>query len=195
MHRKEESEGGSTYAVAWAFLLFAIVAVATYIVTGSPLEPDTPSVSVTGAGIYSVNGGIQVEPEFAAVLLGLVIYTGAFIAEIVRGGIQALPKGQGEAAAALGLSSYQRLTLIILPQALRIIIPPVTNQYLNLTKNSSLAVLVAYADLVFVGRLIINKAGHAVPMFLVILATYMVMNYIISSFMNYLNSRVQLVGR
>lgn len=195
LHRKEESEGGSTYAVAWAFLLFAIVAVATYIVTGSPLEPDTPSVSVTGAGIYSVNGGIQVEPEFAAVLLGLVIYTGAFIAEIVRGGIQALPKGQGEAAAALGLSSYQRLTLIILPQALRIIIPPLTNQFLNLTKNSSLAVVIGYPEIIFVGNTMINKIGHAAPVYLMIFATYLMLSLLISMAMNAFNRSVQLTGR
>ena len=195
LHRKEEVEGGSRHAVMWAFLLFAGVAVVTYLVTGTPLEPDTPSVGITGANIYNVNGGIQVEPEFAAVLLGLVIYTGAFIAEIVRGGIQALPKGQNEAAAALGLSAYQRLTLIILPQALRIIIPPLTNQFLNLTKNSSLAVVIGYPEIIFVGNTMINKIGHAAPIYLMIFGTYLVLSLVISVAMNSFNRSVQLAGR
>ena len=195
LHRKEEQQGGSKHAVAWAFLLFAIVAVVTFMLTGTPLEPDTPSVVITGANIYSVRGGIQVEPEFAAVLLGLVIYTGSFIAEIVRGGIQALPKGQTEAAAALGLSGYQRLTLIILPQALRTIIPPLTNQFLNLTKNSSLAVVIGYPEIIFVGNTMINKIGHAAPVYLMIFGTYLLLSLAISVAMNAFNRSVQLAGR
>ena len=195
LHRKEEQTGGSNHSVAWAFLLFTVVAVVTYFLTGTPLEPDTPRVVITGANIYSVKGGIQVEPEFAAVLLGLVIYTGAFIAEIVRGGIQALPKGQTEAAAALGLSGYQRLTLIILPQALRIIIPPLTNQFLNLTKNSSLAVVIGYPEIIFVGNTMINKIGHAAPVYLMIFGTYLLLSLVISVSMNFFNRSVQLAGR
>ena len=195
LHRNEEQEGGSKHAVAWAFLVFTVVAVVTYFLTGTPLEPDTPHVVITGANIYNVKGGIQVEPEFAAVLLGLVIYTGAFIAEIVRGGIQALPKGQTEAAAALGLSGYQRLTLIILPQALRIIIPPLTNQFLNLTKNSSLAVVIGYPEIIFVGNTMINKIGHAAPVYLMIFGTYLLLSLVISLSMNFFNRSVQLAGR
>jgi general L-amino acid transport system permease protein len=195
LHRKEEREGGSKHAVLWAFLVFAVVAVVTYMLTGTPLEPDTPQVVITDANIYSVKGGIQVEPEFAAVLLGLVIYTGAFIAEIVRGGIQALPKGQTEAAAALGLSGYQRLTLIILPQALRTIIPPLTNQFLNLTKNSSLAVVIGYPEIIFVGNTMINKIGHAAPVYLMIFGTYLLLSLVISVAMNTFNRSVQLAGR
>ena len=133
-------------------------------------------------------------PEFCAVLLGLSVYTGSFIAEIVRGSIQALPKGQTEAAMSVGLSNYQRLTLIILPQALRIMIPSITNQYLNVTKNSSLAVVIGYSELFLVSGIIINKAGHAVPMYFMIIVTYQCISWIISIGMNYLNKRVQLIG-
>lgn len=195
LQAREAATGQPSHQNLYAFGAFVGLALAAFVVTGLPLEANLADILVSDTGVAQYDGGLVVRPEFAAVLFALVIYTGSFITEIVRGSIQALPQGQSEAAMAIGLSQYQRMTLVILPQALRTIIPPLTNQYLNLTKNSSLAVLVAYSDLVFVGRLIINKAGHAVPMFLVILATYMVMNYIISTIMNYLNSRVQLVGR
>ena len=122
-----------------------------------------------------------------------MIIAAAVITEIVRGSIQSLPKGQSEAAQALGLSSYQRITLVILPQALRSIIPPLTNQYLNLTKNSSLAVVIAYPDLFMVSRTIINNSGHALPMFFVILFTYLTLSLIISLIMNILNRQVTKV--
>jgi general L-amino acid transport system permease protein len=116
------------------------------------------------------------------------------VAEIVRGGIQALPRGQAESATALGLNGYDRMTLVILPQALRTIIPPLTNQYLNLTKNSSLAVAIAYSDLLSVGRQIINSAGFEIPVFLMIMGTYLLMSLAIAAAMNLLNRRVALVG-
>ena len=134
-------------------------------------------------------------PEFAGVLLALVLYTGAFIAEIVRGSIQAVPKGQTEAAAALGLNALQRLSLVILPQAMRIMIPPLTSQYLNLTKNSSLAVAIAFPDLVSVGFTLINNTGQTIPMFVIIMATYLLMSLAISLVMNTLHWRLTLEGR
>ena len=106
------------------------------------------------------SGGFDLSPEFAAILFALVIYTGTFITEIVRGSIQSLSRGQTEAAEAIGLSKYQAMTLVILPQALRSIIPPLTNQFLNLTKNSSLAVVIAYPDLFMVSRTIMNNSGQ-----------------------------------
>jgi general L-amino acid transport system permease protein len=169
--------------------------VVTFFATGTPLDPDAPALSITDVGIRNINGGLQISPEFAAVLLGVSIYTGAFIAEIVRGSIQALPRGQNEAAAALGLSGYQRMTLIILPQALRIIIPPLTNQFLSLTKNSSLAVAIAYPEIIWVGTTIINNIGHAVPVFVLIFGTYLGLSLVISVVMNAFNRRVQLAGR
>ena len=195
LRRREERAGGTQHATAWALALFAVVSVVTFFLTGTPLEPDTPSLEISEVGLLSIIGGLQVSPEFAAVLLGLVIYTGAFIAEIVRSGIQALPRGQDEAAAALGLSGYQRMTLIILPQALRVIIPPLTNQYLNLTKNSSLAVAIAYPEIIWVGKTMINNIGHAVPLFVLIFATYLSLSLAISVVMNTFNRRVQLAGR
>ena len=195
LRSRGESDGESWHATAWALALFAVIAVAAFFATGIPLVPDTPSPHATEIGIRSIVGGLQISPEFAAVLLGVVIYTGAFIAEIVRGAIQALPKGQTEAAMALGLNGYQRMTLIILPQALRIIIPPLTNQYLNLTKNSSLAVAIAYPEIIWVGTTIINNIGHAVPVFVLIFATYLSLSLAISVVMNAFNRRVQLAGR
>ena len=193
--RREETTGQRQRATPAALAVFVIVGGLGFLATGLPLTADVPATNVTDFGIRTVNGGLQVTPEFAAILVGLVLYTGAFIAEIVRGSIQALPRGQSEAAAALGLSSYQRLRLIILPQALRIMIPPLTNQYLNLSKNSSLAVAIAFPELVFVGTTIINNVGHAVPVFLLIWATYLALSLVISVAMNTLNQRVQLVGR
>jgi general L-amino acid transport system permease protein len=190
--RREDDSGQRSFATPSAALLFAVVGGLGFLATGTPLSADLPTTDVTDFGIRTIDGGMQVTPEFAAILLGLVLYTGAFIAEIVRGSIQALPVGQGEAAAALGLSAYQRMTLIILPQALRIMIPPLTNQYLNLTKNSSLAVAIAFPELVFVGTTIINNIGHAVPVFILIWATYLALSLIISVAMNGLNRRVQL---
>ena len=193
--RREEATGRPQHATSAGLAVFAGLGGLGFLATGLPLTADIPASDVTDFGIRTVDGGLQVTPEFAAILVGLVLYTGAFIAEIVRGSIQALPTGQAEAAAALGLSSYQRMTLIILPQALRIMIPPLTNQYLNLTKNSSLAVAIAFPELVFVGTTIINNVGHAVPVFLLIWATYLALSLIISVVMNGLNRRVQVVGR
>ena len=193
--RGEEATGRTLHATPVALLLFAVIGAVGFLATGFPLAADVPHTSVTPFGIRTIDGGLQVTPEFAAILVGLVLYTGAFIAEIVRGSIQALPRGQSEAAAAIGLSAYQRMILIILPQALRIMIPPLTNQYLNLTKNSSLAVAIAFPELVFVGTTIINNIGHAVPVFILIFATYLALSLVVSVVMNALNRRVQLVGR
>jgi general L-amino acid transport system permease protein len=142
---------------------------------------------------FNYRGGQQLSPEFAAMLIGLTIYTAAFIAEIVRGGINAIPKGQWEASRALGLSNGQTLRLIVLPQALRVIIPPLTNQYLNLTKNSSLAIAVGYPDLFNVSRTIFNQSGATVQMFLLIMATYLALSLLTSLFMNWYNRRVALI--
>lgn len=140
-------------------------------------------------------GGIKLSPNFAAILIGLTIYTGAFIAEIVRAGIQSVAKGQSEAARALGLSESQRLRLIVLPQALRVIIPPLTSQYLNLTKNSSLAIAVGYPDLWSTAFTTLNQSGRAIQVFLIAMGTYLVFSLTISAFLNWYNRRVALVER
>ena len=190
----EEAETGrSTHANLYGFGVFLALATATYLGTGMPVGIDIPELVSNEAGTtQDYAGGIKITPEFAALLFALVFYTGSFITEIVRGSIQSLPRGQTEAAAALGLSGYQRTTLVILPQALRTMIPAVTNQYLNLTKNSSLAIVIGYSELFLVSSTIINNAGHAVPMFTLIIATYLALNLVISVAMNWLNRRVQL---
>jgi len=132
---------------------------------------------------------------FVSLLVGLSTYTGAYIAEIVRAGITAVSKGQTEAARALGLRRTQVLRLVILPQALRVIIPPLTSQYLNLTKNSSLAILIGYYDLMNVATTIFNQTGRAVEMILLVMGSYLSMSLLTSVFMNYYNRRIKLVER
>jgi len=144
---------------------------------------------------FNYQGGIVLSPEFAALLFGLVVYTASFIAEIVRAGILAVPKGQGEAARALGLSDRQTFVLIIFPQALRVIIPPLINQYLNLTKNSSLAIAVGYPDLFSIGLTINNQTGQAIPFVVMIMVTYLSMSLLTSWVLNMLNRRLALQTR
>ncbi len=139
--------------------------------------------------------GTVVTPEYMALLIGLVIYTSAFIGEIVRAGIQAVPYGQLEASRALGLSGWQMLRLVVLPQALRVILPPLSSQYLNLAKNSTLATAIAFADAYSVGQTIMNTSGQSVPGFIIILITYLTMSLIIATIMNIVNARFQLVTR
>lgn len=131
-------------------------------------------------------------PEFSALLLGLVFFTGAFIAEIVRGGIQSVPKGQWEAARSLGLPPLLIMRLVIFPQALRVIIPPLTSQYLNLTKNSSLAIAIGYPDLYFVASTTFNQTGRAVEVMLLLILTYLTLSLTISATMNLFNRQVQI---
>ena len=131
-------------------------------------------------------------PEFSALLLGLVFFTGAFIAEIVRGGIQSVPKGQWEAARSLGLPPLLIMRLVIFPQALRVIIPPLTSQYLNLTKNSSLAIAIGYPDLYFVASTTFNQTGRAVEVMLLLILTYLTLSLTISLTMNLFNRQVQI---
>ncbi len=183
--RREDRTGRPSHPWWWAFGVFALIALVGFFATGTPLDFSRPEMGQT-----SFTGGLQIKPEFIALLIGLVLYTGAFIAEIVRGSITAIPKGQTEAAAAVGLNSFQRLRFVILPQAMRIMIPPLTNQYLNLTKNSSLAVAVAFPDLFQVSRVSINQTGQAVPIIVLVMLTYLAMSLIISLVMNTLNSRL-----
>jgi len=144
---------------------------------------------------FNFRGGRVLSPEFMALLIGLVIYTAAFIGEVVRAGIQAVPKGQIEAARALGLNPARTLRLVVFPQALRVIIPPVTNQYLNLTKNSTLAVAIGYPDLFAISGTIINQTGRAVEMIAVVMAVYLMLSLVTSLVMNWYNRRVRLVER
>lgn len=144
---------------------------------------------------FGIKGGINLSPEFFALLVGLVIYTASYIAEIVRSGIASVPRGQHEAAMALGLSRAQTMRLIQLPQALRVIIPPLTNQYLNLTKNSSLAVAVGYPDLVSIANTSINQTGRAVECIAVIMAVYLTLSLLTSAFMGWYNRHAAIRER
>jgi general L-amino acid transport system permease protein len=161
----------------------------TWLLGGAPTEMDVPELRG-----FNFVGGFTVTPEFTALLVGLVLYTGTFIAEIVRGGILAVSYGQTEAALALGLSRGLVLRLIILPQALRVIIPPLTSQYLNLTKNSSLAVAIGYPDLVSTANTAINQTGQAVEGIAVIMAVYLTVSLSISALMNWYNHPIALKG-
>jgi general L-amino acid transport system permease protein len=144
---------------------------------------------------FNFEGGLALSPEFFALLVGLVIYTSAFVAEIVRSGIQSVHKGQWEASRALGLPGGKIMRLVILPQALRVIIPPMTSQYLNLTKNSSLAVVIGYPDLVSVSNTSINQTGQAIEVITIFMTIYLVISLVTSGLMNWYNARVALQER
>jgi general L-amino acid transport system permease protein len=153
------------------------------------------TLDVPVKGDFIIEGGAALTPEFLALLIGLVIYTGTFVAEVVRAGIDAVPRGQTEAAAALGLSRWQQMRLVILPQARRVIIPPLTNQYLNLTKNSSLAVAIGYPDVVSIGNTAINQTGRAVECITVIMAVYLALSLATSALMGWYNRRAAIRER
>jgi general L-amino acid transport system permease protein len=159
-------------------------------VTVTPTAPLVWSLPIVRG--FNYDGGLVLSPEFAALLFGLVVYTASFIAEIVRAGILAVPKGQREAAKALGLSDQQMFVLVIFPQALRVIIPPLINQYLNLTKNSSLAIAIGYPDLFSIGLTINNQTGQAIPFVLMIMTTYLSMSLLTSALLNFVNRRLAL---
>jgi len=150
------------------------------------------SLSQQGIGLL---GRVTFSPEFSALLLGLTLYTAAFIAEIVRAGIQSVPKGQQEAAQALGLRPSQVMRLVIVPQALRVIVPPLTSQYLNLAKNTSLAIAVGYADVYFVASATFNQTGRAVEVMLLLMAIYLAISLAIALGMNAYNRSIRLVER
>jgi general L-amino acid transport system permease protein len=139
--------------------------------------------------------GLTLTPEFLALTWGLTLYTSAFVAEVVRSGIQSVPLGQVEAALSIGLSPWQRLSLVVLPQALRLIVPPLTNQYLNAIKNSSLAVAIGYPDLVSISNTTLNQTGRAVECIAIVMAVYLTLSLLTASGMNYFNRRAALKER
>jgi len=157
---------------------------------GMPVKMDVPRLSG-----FNFEGGTTLSPEFMALLMGLVLYTAAFVAEVVRAGIQSVGKGQREAAMSIGLKGGQVLTLVILPQALRVIVPPLTSQMLNLTKNSSLAVAIGYPDFVSVANTTINQTGQSIEGVALIMIVYLFFSLATSTFMNWYNRRVALVER
>ena len=186
--------GRPSFNFLWVLAAFAVIAAAGWLlISGHPLYIDRPAL--TGEKVLRIEGGTFLSPEYAALLFGLVVYTGAFIAEVVRAGIMAVPHGQTEAARSQGLSEMQILRLIILPQAMRIIIPPLISQYLNLTKNSSLAIAIAFLDVYAVSNTMLNQSGRVMEVFLMLMAFYLTTSLSISAIMNVVNRRMQIVER
>ena len=189
--KKRQDATGLTFPVGWAGLgLIAGLPLAVYFILGQPLAFEIPVQKR-----FNLQGGVSITPELVALWLALSTYTGAFISEIVRAGILAVSTGQTEAAGALGLRRGQTMRLIVLPQALRVIVPPMTSQYLNLTKNSSLAVAIGYQDIVSVGDTILNQSGQAIEVISLYMAFYLSLSLITSAFMNWYNKRIALVER
>jgi len=189
--RKRQEQTGQFFPVFRVGVCIIIgLPMVVWFASGAPMEMNTPKL----VG-FNFKGGLTVSPEFIALLLGLVLYTTAFVAEVVRAGIQSVSKGQREAAMSIGLRPPLVLNLVILPQALRVIIPPLTSQMLNLTKNSSLAVAIGFPDFVSVANTTINQTGQAVEGVALIMAVYLVFSLSTSAFMNWYNKKVALVER
>jgi general L-amino acid transport system permease protein len=189
--RAQFAATGHARPVFWPALVIVVVGVAAgWLAGGAPTALDMPEKTE-----FNVTGGGAVTPEFLALTLGLSIYTAAFIAEIVRSGIQAVPWGQIEAASSLGLTRKRQLQLVLLPQALRVIIPPTTNQYVNLTKNSSLAVAIGYPDLVSISNTTLNQTGRAVECITIIMAVYLTLSLSTAALMNWYNARAAIKER
>lgn len=183
--------GRAPLTTLWTVLTFIAVAViGWFVLPEKPLTIDLPFVK----GL-NLSGGKILTPEFMAITSGLVLYTSAFIGEVVRSGILSVSRGQVEAAHALGLNHFQTLRLIVFPQALRVIVPPLTSQYLNLIKNSSLAIAVGYPDVFYISNTIQNQTGRAVEMISMVMLTYLAFSLITSIFMNWYNQRIKLVER
>ncbi|MDI6769961.1 MAG: ABC transporter permease subunit [Anaerolineales bacterium] len=191
LRRRRERTGKSTYfgAVSLGLLILAPT-IGWFAAGGTPLLVGIPTLQG-----FNFKGGLRLTPEFAGMLLGLSLYTAAFIAEAVRSGIQAVQRGQVEAAKAIGLSNYHVLSLIVIPQAMRVIIPPLISQYLNLTKNSSLALAIGFQELFAVGKITINQAGRAIPVFIMVMATYLAMSLFTSLVLNSYNRRIQFIEK
>ncbi len=190
--KKIQDATGKIYPVFW-IALGAIVGVPiiVYFLVGSPMTFEMAALKG-----FNFKGGLVLRPEFLALWLALSLYTAAFIAEIVRAGIQAISHGQTEAAYALGIKPGRTMSLVIIPQALRVIIPPLSSQYLNITKNSSLAIAIGYMDIVAtIGGISLNQTGREMECMTIVLALYLTFSLVISAFMNWYNKKMKLVER
>ncbi len=189
--RLKQEATGQRFPLLWTVLGLVIgLPLLAFLATGSPITFDVPV-----AGKFNLTGGSVIGPEFLSLFLALSFYTAAFIAEIVRAGIRGVSKGQTEAAHALGVRPGLTTRLVVVPQAMRIIIPPLTSQYLNLTKNSSLAIAIGYADLVAVGGTILNQTGQAIEVVSIWIIVYLSLSLTTSLLMNWFNARMALVER
>ncbi|MEX1169641.1 MAG: ABC transporter permease subunit [Chloroflexota bacterium] len=188
---RREASGHRSFGLRRAGILVMVtIPVVAWVVLGAPIRLDVPVLQR-----FNFVGGIVLSPEFSALLFGLVIYTAAFIGEVVRGGIQSVRRGQLEAAYAVGLTQRQTLRLVVFPQALRVIVPPLTSQYLNLAKNSSLAIAIGFPDLFSVSRTMSNQTGQPVSVIVMVMATYLAISLATSLVMNLYNRRVQVLER
>jgi len=191
MARTSFEKTGRHKPVLWVGVALVVAGTLTgWVAGGAPMAWNMPTLTET-----QVEGGGALSPEYMAVLLGLVLYTSAFVAEVVRGGIASVSLGQHEASASLGLPQGLSMRLVVLPQALRVIIPPMTNQFLNLTKNSSLAVAVGYPDVVSIANTSLNQTGRAVECIVIIMAIYLTTSLLTSGFMNWFNARAAIKER
>lgn len=189
--KRHQAETGKNLPILWPVIALLIgVPALVLVLFGSNVALDLPTLQG-----FNFNGGISVSPELTALTFGLTIYTAAFVAENVRAGIEAVPKGQWEASRALGLPGGRILRMVILPQAMRVTVPPLTSQYLNLTKNSSLAVAIGYPDLVSITNTIINQTGQAIEGIVIQMVAYLTISLAISAFMNFYNKRIALTER
>ena len=189
--KKRQETTGQDFPVFWSSVGVSLgLPLLVWISFGAPLAMDIPALRG-----FNFRGGLMLSPEFIALLLGLVIYTSAFVAEAVRAGIQAVSRGQSEAAMSIGLKKGHILNLVILPQALRIIIPPLTSQMLNLTKNSSLAIAIGFPDFVSVANTTINQTGQSIEGVALIMGCYLMFSLSTSLFMNWYNKKSKLVER
>lgn len=189
-HRRQDATGRSFPVGRSSAALLVGLPLFAWLLGGAPTAMNIPEL----AG-FNFKGGVSISPEFTALLLGLVLYTAAFVAEVVRAGIQSVGKGQREAAMSIGLKPAHVLNLVILPQALRVIVPPLTSQMLNLTKNSSLAVAIGYPDFVSVAGTTINQTGQAIEGVALIMIVYLIFSLSTSAFMNWYNKKIAIVER
>ena len=188
---KQFEATGKVRSMFWVpIIIFVLTGVVGWSVGGAPFEFNFPV-----KGGFAIEDGGALTPEFLSVLLGLTVYTAAFVSEVVRAGISSVARGQGEAAAALGLSPGQSMQLVALPQALRVIIPPMTNQFLNLTKNSSLAVAIGYPDVVSIANTALNQTGRAVECIAIVMLVYLTTSLTTSFLMNWYNTRSAIKER
>jgi general L-amino acid transport system permease protein len=190
-NKRFDSTGKEFPVLITSIALLIAVPTITYFASGSPVSFDNPALKG-----FNFRGGMSYSPEFLALAFALSIYTATYIAEAIRSGIEAVARGQKEAAASLGLSSYQSLKMVVLPQAIRIAIPPIINQYLNLTKNSSLATAIGYPELVtvFAGT-VLNQTGQAIEIILVTMAVYLTISLVISLILNIVNKKMEIKER
>ncbi len=190
--RAQQAATGQQYPVFWVSLAAIIgLPVIAYLVLGQPVNWNVPELKG-----FNFKGGMVIRPEFIALWLALSLYTAAFIAEIVRAGVLAISHGQTEASLALGINRKRTLNLVVIPQALRVIVPPLSSNYLNLTKNSSLAIAIGYMDVTAtIGGISLNQTGREMECMIIVMGIYLVMSLLISMFMNWYNKRIALVER